>query len=450
MSADRDRERWRDLIVGAGPLAILAFDSTGRIVYTTAQAAGLVGATVGELEGSNALDLVHPDDLSRAGANVEGVALGARPRPGMLRVQHGDGSWVALEMTPWVVELPPPPDGPGRVTAVQLRDTSQNDAYWAFLASLAAGVPFPESLELFARGMSSDVDGPMGVSWEDDGVRHSAGLLPPALTGVTSQHTLDTTPGTPWDQAVRAGHVSWTIAQELPEPYRTSALELGAGVVVALPVHDVGAAHPALAVQTPTDPAMGPILAESIRRRPHEALAVALDRRSIDRRLARLAMQDPLTELANRTRLVERLDELSAGDGGYGICYVDLDRFKPINDAHGHRIGDEVLVITAERLVRAARGTDLVARLGGDEFAIACEAVTAEELAAVGERVVAAMSAPVRVGNLLLPVGATVGCVVGEAGADPDAVLGTADAALYEAKRAGRGCVRMGHTVPAR
>jgi diguanylate cyclase (GGDEF)-like protein/PAS domain S-box-containing protein len=450
VTSEADRSEWGKLIVGAGDLAVLAFDSTGCIVYGSEAAAALIGTTVPELEGTNALDLVHPDDLSRAGANVEGVAMGARPRPGMLHVRHVDGSWVALEMTPWNVELPPPPDGPGQVTAVLLRDTSQNDAYWSFLASLAAGVPFPESLELFARGMSSDIDGPMGISWEDDGVRHSAGLVPAALTGVTPQQTLDTTPGTPWDQAVRTGHVSWTLTEELPEPHRGIARALGAGVVVALPVHDVGAAHPALAVQTPADPAMGPILSESIRRRPHEALAVALDRRSIDRRLARLAMQDPLTELANRTRLLERLDELSKDPAGYGICYVDLDRFKPINDAHGHRIGDEVLVATAGRLVRAARGTDLVARLGGDEFAVACEGVNADELEAIGQRIVSAMTAPVRVGSLLLPVGATVGCVVGEPGADPDAVLGAADAALYEAKRAGRSCVRRGPTVPAR
>ena len=449
MTTDPDREDWRNLIVGAGELALLAFDGSGCIVYGTDAAAALIGSTAAEVVGTNALDLVHPDDLSRAGANVEGVAMGARPRPGMLHVRHAKGSWVALEMTPWVVELPPPPDGPGQVTAVLLRDTSQNDAYWAFLASLAAGMPFPDSLELFARGMSSEIDGPMGISWEDDGVRHSAGLVPAPLTGVSPQRTLDTTPGTPWDQAVRTGHVSWTLTEELPEPHRTQARALGAGVVVALPVHDVDATHPALAVQTPTDPAMGPILAESIRRRPHEALAVALDRRSIDRRLARMAMQDSLTELANRARLLERLDELSAGPDGYGICYVDLDRFKPINDAHGHRVGDEVLVATAGRLLRAARGTDLVARIGGDEFAIACEGVTPGELEAIGERIVSAMSAPVRVGNLLLPVGATVGCVVGEVGADPDAVLGGADVALYEAKRAGRSCVRRGATVPA-
>lgn len=448
MTSARDRDEWRNLLVAAGDLALLAFDGTGRIVYATDAAASLVGMTGDEIEGANALDLVHPDDLSRAGANVEGVAMGARPRPGMLHVRHADGRWVALEMTPWVVALPPP-DEPELVTAVLLRDTSQNDAYWAFLAALAAGVPFAESLELFARGMTSEVDGPMGVSWEDEGVRRSAGLLPELLTGVTPQRTLDTTPGTPWDQAVRSGHVSWTLTEDLPEPHRRAAVELGAGVVVALPVHDVDASHPALAVQTPADPAMGPILAESIRRRPHEALAVALDRRAIDRRLARLAMQDPLTELANRTRLMERLDELAHSPKGYGICYVDLDRFKPINDLHGHRLGDEVLVATAGRLVRAARSTDLVARIGGDEFAVACEGVTAEELEAIGERIVLTMTAPVRVGNLLLPVGATVGCVLGASGADPDAVLGAADVALYEAKRAGRSCVRRGATVPA-
>ena len=100
MTDGPDRSDWRNRIVSAGDLALLAFDGAGRIVYGSEAAAALVGMTVPQLEGTNALDLVHPDDLSRAGANVEGVALGARPRPGMLHVRHRDGSWVALEVTP--------------------------------------------------------------------------------------------------------------------------------------------------------------------------------------------------------------------------------------------------------------------------------------------------------------------------------------------------------------
>jgi diguanylate cyclase (GGDEF)-like protein len=235
--------------------------------------------------------------------------------------------------------------------------------------------------------------------------------------------------------------------EELPEPFRSEATAIGAGAAVAVPAPDPGSAAPALLIQWPASPAMGAILAEALRRRPRQAVAIALDRRAVDRRLERLARHDPLTDVANRTRFFEELADLVEHGNPYGVLYIDLDHFKPINDAHGHVAGDEVLVHCAQRLRAASRQQDLVARFGGDEFVIVCPDVAEEALEGVASRVVAALAEPVRVGGLLLDVGASVGCALGDPGADPDQVVAAADTALYEAKRGGRGRWRRAPNV---
>jgi diguanylate cyclase (GGDEF)-like protein/PAS domain S-box-containing protein len=441
------RPPWRAALLDQSPEAVIAFDPDARLVYCSPATRSLLGYDPEALAGSDVLDLVHPDDLVRASANISGLTDGARPLPGMLRIRHADGRWLGLELLPWTVELPEPPEGPGPVTSVVLRDNSSNDAHWTFLAALASGEAFQHCIELFAEGLTSPVDGPMGISFEAESGRSAVGPVPPHLAGVAAGGGVDATPGTPWGRAVATGEPSWCAVAELPEPFRSDAEALGAGAVVAVPVPDPGAAGPALMVQWPTSPAMAPILAEALRRRPREAIAIALDRRAVNRRLERLALHDPLTEVANRTRFFDVLTSLVEAAVPYGVLYIDLDRFKPINDTHGHVVGDEVLVHYARRLEHAARGQDTVARFGGDEFAIACPNVDEEALESIAARVVASLAEPVHVGSLLLDAGASVGCAVGAAKADPDTVIAAADTALYEAKRAGRGVWRRGPTV---
>ena len=439
---------WRAALLDQTPEAFIGFDAQTLLVYCSPAVEQLLGYPPDRLAGTSVLDLVHPDDLVRASANIEGLTDGARPLPGMLRIRHADGRWLDLEVRPWSVELPGPPDGPGPLTGVVLRDNSNNDAHWTFLAALASGETFPRCLALFAEGLSTPVDGPMGISFVDGDHRSAVGPVPPLLAAVSPEGGLDMTPGTPWARAAVTGEPSWSAVDDLPEPVRTEAAALGARAAVVVPVPDPGSAGPVLMVQWPAATAMAPILAEALRRRPREAISIALDRRAVTRRLERLALHDPLTDVANRTRFFDVLSELVESSVPYGVLYVDLDRFKPINDSHGHVVGDEVLVHCARRLEHAARGLDVVARFGGDEFAVACPNVDEHGLESIAARVVASLSEPVHVGEkLLLDVGASVGCALGAPAADPDAVIAAADTALYEAKRAGRGVWRRGPTV---
>ncbi|MFJ9421526.1 putative bifunctional diguanylate cyclase/phosphodiesterase [Streptomyces sp. NPDC101249] len=168
-------------------------------------------------------------------------------------------------------------------------------------------------------------------------------------------------------------------------------------------------------------------------------------------RLRHSQMHDPVTRLPNRTLFFERLTSaLDAdpygGTGRIGLCYLDLDGFKAINDTLGHRVGDRLLAAVAERLRRCAEeagharpAAPLVARLGGDEFALLVEDSTGtEQLADLAESVLKAVQAPFDLDGRRLSVSASIGVVERlAAGTTPTALMQAADTTLYWAKADG-------------
>jgi len=161
------------------------------------------------------------------------------------------------------------------------------------------------------------------------------------------------------------------------------------------------------------------------------------------------ATHDALTGLANRTLFLTRIAEAAAQPGTgplAGVLAVDLDDFKIINDTLGHHIGDRVLATTAERLRGCVRAdSDTVARLGGDEFAVILTGTTPAEAAATAERIVAALTEPVTIEGHVLVVRASVGVATGP-GAQARTLLRAADAAMYDAKRSGKGTMAVAAT----
>jgi diguanylate cyclase (GGDEF)-like protein len=182
--------------------------------------------------------------------------------------------------------------------------------------------------------------------------------------------------------------------------------------------------------------------------------AIALYRRTKekqrgDRRIRFLAHHDALTGLANRARLIERLDEalatLPIRGGAFAVHFIDIDSFKEINDSLGHDGGDFVLKTVAERLLAATRPGDVVARLGGDEFVVIqsqlAGKVEAEEFA---ERLTSALTAPVQFNENTIVSTVSVGVALAPAdGNNPERLLKSADLALYKCKADGRNCVRF-------
>lgn len=165
------------------------------------------------------------------------------------------------------------------------------------------------------------------------------------------------------------------------------------------------------------------------------------------RRLRRGAATDPLTGLVNRTEAIRLIEAgLARAHRNRGLCallFIDLDYFKQVNDTHGHRAGDAVLATTATRMSAAIRRGDVAARLGGDEFVVFLESIESPQVAmGVAARLVADIERPLRIGDVSVRVGASVGLVVSvDAGLDADRMLRDADTAAYKAKHDGRGRV---------
>ena len=167
-----------------------------------------------------------------------------------------------------------------------------------------------------------------------------------------------------------------------------------------------------------------------------------------EHKISWLARHDTLTELANRFHFREELNgtfvDLKAGEG-FALHWIDLDRFKEVNDTLGHPVGDALLKSVAKRLRGVLRGPDIVARLGGDEFAIIQRGAATEEQAAhLASRIIRTIAQPHQVMGHTVGVGASIGIVVApNDGTNADELVKKADLALYEAKASGRGTYRV-------
>lgn len=153
---------------------------------------------------------------------------------------------------------------------------------------------------------------------------------------------------------------------------------------------------------------------------------------------AKNARCDPLTGLANRAFLAHRLHEAIVrarrSGAGVGVVFLDLDRFKPINDTYGHRSGDEVLKAVAGRIAGTVRTADLAARIGGDEFVVLCEPATERLLRSVIKRLEAAVRRPIVLAGVVVDLGASFGCALASGGDSADRLLARADEAMYAMK----------------
>ena len=166
------------------------------------------------------------------------------------------------------------------------------------------------------------------------------------------------------------------------------------------------------------------------------ALRHAVERRRRENAVLHQALHDPLTALPNRTlffdRLHQSLSRLERTQTALAVLFLDLDRFKEVNDQHGHAAGDALLHDVAVRLVQALRGGDTAARIGGDEFVVLAEDISGPaEAIALGQRLLAELPTPASMGIAMAT----------SADADADALVREADAAMYRVKRRGGGDV---------
>lgn len=178
-------------------------------------------------------------------------------------------------------------------------------------------------------------------------------------------------------------------------------------------------------------------------------VADVTEARRAERALRRRALYDPLTGLPNRYLFLDRLEMAAARQArsegeGIAVLFLDLDGLKPVNDAHGHHTGDELLREVASRLAGAVRATDTVGRHGGDEFVIICEDIDEAAAASVAARIQGALGTPVRLAAGSVRVSVSIGLALSPPYAIGELVR-RADAAMYHAKEHGGGRTAVAH-----
>jgi diguanylate cyclase (GGDEF)-like protein/PAS domain S-box-containing protein len=405
-------------------LVVVAQD--GSIRYMNPAAGAVTGLDPDQARGSSIFDLVHPDDVERAIFDL-GVhsAPGAPPGWTTYRVKAANGSWLPMQVTTAEVT-----DGSDRLLATYCRaaDVSPTQVLFGLLRGTPTDALEPV-LDMFNRKVFGSR---VAIVWSDQDGLHQVGTdLPPDLAGG------DDSTSTPWATCRR--DAKREIAHDLSaldDARRAAADRLGLGAYWIEPVIIDGlTGHALITVWTrvggppPEYHSAGMNVAKDF---------VELILRWIEQaqRLNEAAHRDPLTGLANRKAF---FDSLATGGSG-AVLYCDLDRFKPVNDALGHRAGDELLRAVARRILGCVRSNDVVARIGGDEFALLCRGVTPQQAAILAERVAVAVEEPFQIEGASASVGISIG--VAHAIALGDAALESADRALYRAKAQGGSAVQ--------
>ncbi|OXM52573.1 sensor domain-containing protein [Amycolatopsis alba] len=378
--------------------AIIATDGTGMVTSWNPAAENVYGWTAGEAIGGTVSDLVgaalDPETVLRRG--------------GVLRTthRHRNGSTLAIRIS--AAEMN---DGFVLVCADETARRRAERHYSTVVASLDEGVVvigpggLIESANPAAcRIFGVDHDDLIGIPCVTLELYDEQGRLPPArMPSVVTRRTRVTQTG---------------LVLRLRRPD-------GGDVWISLTSR----------LLTPEDPSAMAVVT---------SFTDITERRAIGERLAHEATHDPLTELANRTLVLDSLAEALSGAGRAELTtllFIDLDKFKVINDSLGHSVGDKVLRIAGERLRQGIGENDLVGRLGGDEFVVVTAEITEpDEIKTLAEQLREALTEPITVNGRQLHIDASIGIVTA---ANDDTrtaedLLRDADVAMYQAKTLGR------------
>jgi diguanylate cyclase (GGDEF)-like protein/PAS domain S-box-containing protein len=427
-----------------------AIDPSGTVVWAGASMQELLGWDPADLVGRSMLELVAPGSLQHALEALDAASDYLTSRDDepttwegvgpVIELVCADGSTVHSAVavaTPVRTGLP--------VFVLQLRRADSARALEEALVAMGRGDPISAVLGRLAAMLAGELpEADVAIAHRctaDDQVEVIG--APPGLAGVFEPGIVA---GTPWQATAEDPDTLVDHATDaLPEPFRSTARAAGYRWLTTVGVRAAGPGqHRAFVAVWSRHPYASHVFSHQRLRRCAGLVGLVVQWDEGRRALTWAATHDVLTGLPNRSTFVSQLNgERRAGpeesDRTTAVLYLDLDDFKPVNDRHGHALGDRVLAEVATRLRHAVRPTDLVARLGGDEFAVLCPSI--DDLAAAGAlagRLVEAVSQPLRVGDLDVQVGLSVGIAALVEGDGPDEVLDRADAALRAAKVAGK------------
>jgi diguanylate cyclase (GGDEF)-like protein/PAS domain S-box-containing protein len=437
-------------VVECTPAALMIVDGEARVTFANRVAEEMFGYSFEEVRGRSILEFIDVDWNPIAVESVmSAMASGGLKHPMIFKVIANDGTPMIAEVT--ANSLLDDPHVGGLLAYIRPWDEQ-----WLLdqvLEALARDDPPASTLALLTEVMSRGLLDADGAIFHDPGpFGFTKVVASPALGG--RQSAVPSPPDMPWEVArIRREAVCADVADLGDEDLRREAQERGHVACWAWPVAvDQGGDREAIGCVVLWRRNEESIHDESVAMtlgRLGRLSGLVLERARVADGLRHAATHDPLTGLVNRARFFELVEQaLVVSDESsmapVGVLYIDLDRFKAVNDEHGHGAGDRVLVAAASRseAVLGVRGA--LARLGGDEFAIVVQGVHGEdELAEMATQIVSVMAAPIDVGVAAATVGASIGVALVRPGeCSADALVDAADRALLKAKRAGKGTWR--------
>ena len=423
-----------------------AIDDAGTILWAGSSIEELLGWTPEQLVGSSMLDIVAPSSLHLAidalaaahdymATRAEGGASRWEGVGPVVELTRADGSIAHCAVA---VATPLRTGLPGYV--LQLRRADAHSALEDALVAMTSGEPIATVLRhvtTMLEGELPDVEVAVAHRCTRDDRTAVLGA-PVGLAGIFERGALA---GTPWEATAQdPDQLVGASVDELPEALRLVAQAGGYRWLITLGVRAAGPAqHRAFLAVWSRHEFSPHVFSHDRMRRCAGLIGLVVQWEEGRRALEWAATHDGLTGLPNRSAFVGRFRE-QAGDALTAVLYLDLDDFKPVNDQHGHALGDRVLAEVATRLRQGVRPTDLVARLGGDEFAVLCPSIGSLDAAGVlAGRLVEAVSTPLVIDEVAVHIGLSVGIAALVDGDGPDEVLERADEALRRAKGSGKG-----------
>ena len=438
--------------VNASGAALCVTDGETRILYVNEAFARLSGYSRAEMLGQPVRQFLVSDRISeyRFRKAVKKIRLGQTHETDLLLTRrNGQRLWAHLDSSP-VFD----PDGAIRHMVTVLTDITRAKLHEVLqcvvMEALVREQPLDHVMNLLCREierMAPDAIASV-LRVDRDGMLHP--LAGPSLPAHYLR-SLDGMPSGPMSgscgtaafcgEAVLATDVAsdprWV-------DYRELALAQGLRACWSVPVHHRdGRVVATFALYFRNCRGPDPLHSQLLAIGTHLCL-LAIERDEAHRHIRQMAFYDSLTGLPNRSQLLSRasqmLVDMAREQAGLAVLFVDLDRFKQVNDALGHACGDELLRIVAERLRSVVRDSDLVGRLSGDEFVLVLPRCSVSHVAAFLERLRATLSVPARIGDTTMVLSASVGVsLFPRDGSDMTSLLRHADTAMYQAKRVEHG-----------